>query len=158
MMLTLPERGPKLRWVIILISVIIFLWLGIEDNHTWPVALLGGVAAGMIAIFWITGKWGGETLNRRQALVLGSVSGIVTGAGASLLSALLMLLKNARHAHFYPDFPPAQMGAMITRAPFWGLAGGLIGLGICLLWIGLHHKQDHAVYSTGDSAENESTT
>ena len=76
-----------------------------------------------------------------QIAIMATMLGAIIGIGSSLITALLMLLKNARHSHFFPDFPPGQIGAIIERAPVWALAGGLIGLGLGLLWNALKTGQ-----------------
>jgi lysylphosphatidylglycerol synthetase-like protein (DUF2156 family) len=66
-----------------------------------------------------------------------ALMGILTGVGASLFTAGLMLFKNVRHSHIYLDFPAGLMGAILERAPVWMIAGGLLGLGIGLAWLAL---------------------
>lgn len=149
-MLTFPQRGHKSRWTAILTGVAAFLWLAPEDNHVWPVVLLGTLLSGVIVWLWLLGRMGGKTVKSRQAVALGVVAGGLVGFGASLSATLLMLLKNARHSHFFPDFPPAQMGAMLERAPIWSIAGGLAGLGLSLLLVGLSQSEQQEESSTTD--------
>ena len=61
------------------------------------------------------------------------VAGAAFGALASLSTFALMLFKDLRHAHAFPDFPPHMLLGMLERLPVWALAGGLAGLGIGIL-------------------------
>ncbi|MBC8170412.1 MAG: hypothetical protein H7X77_02020 [Anaerolineae bacterium] len=123
---TLAGLHRKIRWITILWGLAVFLWLAVEDNTVLPVVLLGSSGAFLIVSLRITRM---QPMSRLR-LILG---GSLTGLGASVLTTLLMLLKNGQHSHLYPDFPLALMGAMLTRAPIWILAGGLGGLGLVLL-------------------------
>lgn len=154
-MLTIPQRGRKSRWAAIITGIMVFLWLAPEDNHVWPAVLLGTLTSTVIVLLWLLGKLGDKTVKRQQAAALGIVCGGITGFGASLATTLLMLLKNARHSHFFPDFPPEQMGAILKHAPIWTMAGGLVGLGFGLLLIGLNRSGQRRVYSTQDNHHSE---
>ncbi|GAB4309496.1 MAG: hypothetical protein Kow00117_02890 [Phototrophicales bacterium] len=133
-----PKRDTKSRWLVILTGLLIFIWLGQEDNHTLPVTLLGIWSAGFSVIFISMGKLGGQQFHYRQLPLLGMLFGAISGISASLITAALMLFKNARHAHFLPDYPAGMMGDILERAPLWGLAGAFIGLGIALIQIAQH--------------------
>jgi hypothetical protein len=136
-MLQLPARGRKLRWVIILYGLLIFLWLGPEDTHVWPVALLGSGASLLVIIWWLLGHYSGHRIPTRWLPLLTMLTGAAAGFGGSVITAVLMLLKNARHAHVFPEYPAPLMLAVLERAPAWMLAGALLGLGVSALWIAL---------------------
>jgi hypothetical protein len=61
--------------------------------------------------------------------------GGIVGLGGALSSAGFMFFKNALHAHAFWDYPPGMVGAMLSRAPSWALAGALAGLGMGCLWL-----------------------
>ncbi|MFW5771784.1 MAG: hypothetical protein ACOCZH_00570 [Phototrophicaceae bacterium] len=138
MTVRLPRRGSRARLAALACGIAIFAWLGPEDTHVWPVAALGTVTAALAVWLWTLGKLGGARLNGRQLALLAALLGAVTGLASSIITAGLMLLKNAYHAHAFPDYPPALMGAMIQRAPTWALAGTLAGLALALAWQALN--------------------
>jgi hypothetical protein len=134
MTIQLPRRGSRARLAALACGIAIFVWLGPEDTQVWPVAVLGTVTAALAVWLWTLGRLGGMPVSARHMALLAALLGAVTGLAASIITAALMLLKNAYHAHFFPDYPPALMGAMIQRAPAWALAGMLAGLAIALAW------------------------
>jgi len=133
----LPARGRKARWLAIVYGLILFLWLNPEDYSVWPVTLLGTVLSALIIVLWTLGKIGGKEVSTRMMLPGAILLGATIGIGASVITAALMFFKNARHAHLFLDFPPGQMLAILERAPIWGLAGGLTGLALALIWLAL---------------------
>ena len=155
-MMQIPERGAKARWAALLCGIIIFLWLGPEDNHVWPVVLLSTFASALMVSFWMMRRYGGQTLTGTEVVRLSIIGGALTGLSTSPVSALLMLLKNARHAHFTPDFLPQQMLAILERAPVWAVAGGFAGAGLAVLWIGLQTTLQNPSDSTTRTSKNES--
>lgn len=134
-MVSVPNWRKQLRWASIGHGLLIFFWLGPEDNRVWHAALIGSGLAILLAFTWLHRRFSGLSLRISQVVPLLTLLGVLTGGGASLITALLMLFKNARHAHLVPDYPPALMGAILQLAPAWGLVGGLLGLGTALLWI-----------------------
>lgn len=133
----LPRRGSRARLAALACGIAVFVWLGPEDTHIWPVAALGTVTAALTVWLWTLGKLGGTVVSARQMAGLAALLGAVTGLAASIITAALMLLKNAYHAHFFPDYPPALLGAMIQRTPAWALAGMLAGLALALAGLAL---------------------
>lgn len=129
----------RLRWLLIIYGVVVFFWLGPEDNHIWPVTLLGVFGAVLMVPQWMLGRVGGQQLSRRDVLLLLSLGGALMGISANLFTVGLMVLKNARHAHIFPDYPGGLLLAMLERAPVWAAAGGLIGLGLGLVLIAQHN-------------------
>lgn len=133
--LRLPERGPRLRWLALLYGLVLFIWLGLEDDFVQPVVLLGWLMAGLLLLFWLSGRYGGRMVAARLLPPGGALLGALLGAGASLCTVALMFFKNARHAHLYPDYPVEMMAAVLERAPDWALAGALVGLALALIWL-----------------------
>jgi hypothetical protein len=111
------------------------LWLQLEDNHVLPVTLLGLAGVTLLGIFWALSKFGGSALPLRIVVLGVMLLGALIGVGTALATALLMLFKTGMHAHLFPDYPPGLMIATLQRAPLWGLAGALAGLGLALLWL-----------------------
>jgi hypothetical protein len=139
--MTLPTRGKHFRNIALLYGIILFLWMRLEDFQTLPVVVFGTALAALILMGWMLGKLGGKTISMR-ALLLGAIlCGGVFGLSAAIAAAALMFFKTAVHAHVFPDYPPAQILAMLTLAPAWALAGALGGLGTALLYHALRHEQ-----------------
>lgn len=130
------QRNTGFRLWIILLGIALFFWLGKEDNDVLGVTTLGLILAG-------TSVWRLIFLRRRLDFTasgklsahLGLLAGICVGALSSFFAALLMLLKDLRHGHIFPDYPPELIIATLERLPAWSLAGGLIGLGLSLLFM-----------------------
>lgn len=129
------ERHTGFRLWLIALGIALFFWLGKEDNDVLVVTALGLILAGT-AVWWIiflrrrteiTGK-------EKFSVQRGILAGICFGALSSFFAALLMLLKDLRHGHIFPDYPPELIIATLERLPPWSLAGGLIGLGLSLLF------------------------
>lgn len=121
--------------MLILCGVAVFLWSSPEDQHLLPAVLLG-TTVGILSVVWwaMNPRWfGGKTFTPRQWTLALALIGATSGLSASVGTALLMLFKNFRHAHIYPDYPLAMIGAMLARAPVWSLAGLLIGVGMALV-------------------------
>lgn len=133
---TLPVRGTlALRLIMIALAALTFLWMSFEDQHAHIVALLSACLALTLVMLWAVRRYGDAPLPTRAALMLGVMLGAVTGAGASLIAAVLMFFKNAWHAHAFPDFPLPMIGAMASRAFPWAAGGALMGLAAALLII-----------------------
>lgn len=138
--LRLPPYPRVLRWLAFGWAVAIFIWFSVEDNHVLPVALLGAGAALLYAAMQVWRRLGGQTLSLRTALIGAPLLGAAVGGGAAIATTFLMFFKTALHAHVFPDFPPAQMLALLERAPAWGLAGALTGVGVVLVCFAISEK------------------
>ncbi len=139
------QRNTGFRLWLILLGIALFFWLGKEDNDVVVVTALGLILAGT-TVWWLI------FLRRRLdiratgklSVHLGILAGICSGAFTSFFAALLMLLKDLRHGHIFPDYPPELIIATLERLPPWSLAGGLIGLGLSLLFgvcVGARHRK-----------------
>lgn len=155
-MYRLPRR--KLRWWILLYGVIVFLWLSPEDDHVLPVVLLGLSGSALLVVSWLIDKFGGQLFATRETLFITIGAGGVIGGGTSAITAALMLFKNARHAHLFPDYPALMIGAILERAPIWGLAGALVGLSIGLVWLALGQVQSPDTTESPETPPLESET
>ena len=135
--LSLPKWNARARWLSIVYGVVIFFWLGVEDNDVIGVTVLG--MAGAVLLVWSVVSRVDISLTTQAGRYIGlplqtGVIGGSLGVTTSVATAVLMLAKDVRHAHAFPDYPPAMIGDMLERAPLWGLAGMLIGLSAGLLW------------------------
>jgi hypothetical protein len=134
-MIGLPKRGRNARNLALVFGIALFLWTRIEDNSVLPVVLFGVGLSALVTNLWLLDKFGGKAIALKYAVPGAVVIGTVIGLGAAVAAALLMFFKTALHAHVFPDYPPAQIIAMLERAPAWSAAGGLIGLGLALVWL-----------------------
>lgn len=137
----IPPRGLFQRWNAIFCAVAIFIWSGPEEDRPIFAALLATWLALSITAWWVTGHFG-DRIWRGWRLWAGfAAAGAFTGALANLCAILLMIFKDARHAHPFPDYPPALLGAMLTRFPAWAAAGTFAGLGVAL-WLSSRRLND----------------
>ncbi|MCY4145509.1 MAG: hypothetical protein OXE95_06020 [Chloroflexi bacterium] len=113
------------RHLLLACGIAILLWSGVEDHDALAVSLLGALLA-----LAATALCRPRALDRLTSAV---AAGGVFGALASLATFTLMLFKDLRHAHAFPDYPPHMLLGMLERLPVWALAGGLAGLGCGIL-------------------------
>ena len=128
------QRNTGFRLWLVLLGIALFFWLGREDNEVLGVTTLGLILAGTSVWRLIFLRRRLDTASGRLYVHLGILGGICVGALSSFFAALLMLLKDLRHGHIFPDYPPELIIATLERLPAWSLAGGLIGLGLSLLF------------------------
>lgn len=127
------NHNHSARHLTLIVGIAILLWSGMEDNDAVAVSLLGALSAAAAVMLFYESKRFGRCWRRGNLTRQAVVAGALIGALACLTTPALMLFKNLRHAHVFPDYPPAMMLAMLERLPWWALAGGLAGLGIGLL-------------------------
>ncbi|MCY4464550.1 MAG: hypothetical protein OXE46_03330 [Chloroflexi bacterium] len=113
------------RHLLLACGIAILLWSGVEDNDALAVSLLGALLALALAALLMP--------RALKSLASAATVGAVFGAVASLSTFALMLFKDLRHAHAFPDYPPHMLLGMLERLPAWALAGALTGLGCGLL-------------------------
>ena len=122
--------GDKLRrGALVAVGLAVLLWSSLEDRDAFAVVALGALAS-ITFTFWLFARL---AAGRRYTALHISLAGLLCGALASLCTAALMLFKNLRHAHVFPDYPAEMLLAALERLPPWAIAGGLAGLGIGLL-------------------------
>ena len=122
--------GDKLRrGGLLLTGLAILFWSGLEDSDTSAVTLLGALSSISLTL-WLLSRLAASPRIRAIHIAL---AGALAGALAALCTATLMLFKNLRHAHIFPDYPAEMLLAVLERLPVWAAAGGLAGLGIGLL-------------------------
>lgn len=131
--------GDKLRrCALLLTGLAIFHWSSLEDSDASAAVMLGTLASVSLSL-WLLGRIAaGRALHSSHIALAGAIS----GALASLCTAALMLFKNLRHAHVFPDYPAEMLLAVLQRLPVWTIAGGLAGLGIGLLLASRLHDPD----------------
>jgi hypothetical protein len=146
-MIHIPTPNRRIRLVVMSYGLLLFLWFTPEDNQVWPVTLLGWGMAALVIFMTLVNKLGGRQIPARYVVPLASVVGILVGLGSSIATAGLMFFKNALHAHLFFDFPTPMMLAILERAPYWGIVGGLAGLGAALAWLALRQGNYESGYN-----------
>jgi hypothetical protein len=114
-----------------------FIWLTPEDT-LWVAVVLGLLGALLAALHLVYRKFGGRRLSERMRFLGMIALGAGIGGGTACVTAGLLFLKSAIHAHLFPDYPLTYLLAVLARAPTWALAGGLIGLAAAILLQGNH--------------------
>lgn len=132
MAVRLPTRTLLLRWNAILCAIAIFVWSTPEEDRVIWSSLLGIWLALTLLLGVVVRRAGGRVLRGWRAPLMLALFGAAVGAAGNICAVLLMLFKDARHAHIFPDYPPALLGAMLSLLPVWALAGALFGLGAAL--------------------------
>ncbi len=127
------EKSNRSRHLLVVTGVAVLLWSGLEDNDAIVVTVLGSLLATAGCAMLLDSRPIGATLRRLSWPKRMALAGAFIGALASMTTPLLMLFKDLRHAHIFPDYPPEMMLATLERMPFWALAGGLAGFGIGIL-------------------------
>lgn len=154
MTLSIPPTTYKTRLLIIIAGITVLFWSGLEDNQIWGVTLLGWLL-GILSVFtFLQSQFENKEYHIITLLKFSPIIGGIVGASASLLTLLLMLFKNIRHAHVFPDYPPQLMLAMLDRLPIWSISSGLILFGITLLLYVIY--SDKGSPTQADSATIES--
>jgi hypothetical protein len=136
-----PPYPRPLRWLAFGWAVGVFVWFSLEDNAVLPVALLGAGTALLYAVLTLWRRLGGRRLHRRTMLIGALLVGAAVGLGGVVCTTFLMFFKTALHAHIFPDYPPAQLLAMLERAPVWAAAGALAALGVVLMSGGINKQR-----------------
>ncbi len=132
---SIAKPGSGLRLITVVYGLLLFVWLSPEDSVVWLVAVLGMGLSALMLTWLVQRRLGGSTIPAAYVPTAGGLLGTICGLGGTLGAAGLMFFKNALHAHVFWDYPPALVAAMFTRAPVWALAGGLVGVGLSLLWL-----------------------
>lgn len=134
-MFIMPTSNYKLRLLIISASITVLLWSGLEDNQIFSVVILGWLVSILATTVFIMSRFGNLSITQSTLLKLSPLIGAIIGASASVSTALLMLFKDVRHAHTFPDYPPQMILDTITRLPLWALSSALILFSITGFWI-----------------------
>jgi hypothetical protein len=121
-----------LRYLAIVLGILFFIWLPIEDMHEgYVLTLAGGISAWLALRFLVSTRGDRDKFTLRWIAV-----GLAAGMAVTPVTLLLMILKNGTHTHEVPDFTPYQMARVIELTPYFAGAGLLAGLGSSLWKIG----------------------
>jgi hypothetical protein len=131
----IPPPQLWTRWIVVLWALLLFYWLGLEDDTLWPVVILGMGSSLLLLMQAVQGRYGGQQITRKLLPYWAALVGAIIGLGGGLCTAALMLFKNVRHAHILPDYPVEIIGAVLGLMPIWAIAGAMIAASIALLWI-----------------------
>lgn len=133
MQISIPSSGYKMRLIALGWGILIFLWSSIEDNNVSGVTVLGWITSLIVVSFGLMSRFGGICISGKKSLMAGAGIGAIIGASASLSIAILMLFKDVRHAHIFPDYPPQMIVAILERLPIWTIGTACIALGLTLM-------------------------
>ena len=114
-------------------AVAILFWAGLEDTTIAPAAALGAITAALAFGHALLARSRSRGFSTGEWFVWMIFGGAGTGMSAALAAILLMAIKVSLHSHTYPDYSPTAVVGLFVRAPQWGLAGLLIGLGLALI-------------------------
>ena len=140
-MFRVPVRNRRLRWLALTYGAIVILWLSREDNDVVEVTILGCGLSLLLLTLVVTGQFGGRHISPRLVVTGGVMFGLLAGLGTAVVTTMLMLFKNALHAHLFLDYPPPIMFGILQRAPAWMLVGALTGLSVGLVWLARQDEQ-----------------
>ncbi|MDX2075714.1 MAG: hypothetical protein SFZ02_04745 [bacterium] len=132
----------RARWNSIFCGAVIFFWSALEDNDLTIVTLLALWLTISLVALWGINQFKNTHPPRSHIPLLVIIIGAGMGILTSINMAGLMLFKNLRHSHFFPDYPFEMMRDILARAPFWAVAGMFITSGIYLLYRIFTQKRD----------------
>ena len=132
-MFTIPPFNSINRLLIIVAGITLLIWSGLEDNQVYGVVFLGWILAVFTVVSFVQSHFGRQTIQSITLLQLAPILGAIMGSSASLITMLLMLFKNVRHGHIFPDYPPQMMITILERLPIWAISGALVLFGIALM-------------------------
>ncbi len=130
--LAVPAYPKRLSLLTLVFGIVVFLWLTPEDS-VWLVSVLGAGLALILAAHGLF-KWSAGRVFPARVWFPGAVLlGAAVGAGATVMTMLLMLMKTSLHNHLYPDYSIGVMGGIVQRIIPWTAAGALVGLAAALI-------------------------
>lgn len=135
-MIAIPTfQTGRFRLAALLIGVVVFFWLRVEDDNAIAAAVCAFLSTCLFVTGWAWRKAGGRSYSWRRMLATCAALGGLAGSGTAASAALLMLIKNGLHGHLFPDFPFGMIAGVLALAPIWTIGGGLVGLGIGAVWV-----------------------
>lgn len=139
--ITVPRRTRGLLLASIAYLGIVTAWVGPEDS-IWAATVLGAAGAVLAVLNLVTLRLGGRRVGQTRFLLLAALGGGVAGLGASGITALLMTIKTAVHAHgTHTDYPAHVVLGIASRAPLWGVVGLLVGIAVGLATLALAGRE-----------------
>lgn len=131
-MLRIMPTSNRLRLALLGVGFLTFFWLGLEDNTTLFVTILGTVIGSLVVLTTLRTYAPRVPLSLRVWLPGFVLTGALMGGSAIVSTITLMFFKTAWHSHAFPDYPVPLMLDMLTRLPVWMLAGAVVGAGLGL--------------------------
>lgn len=123
----LEVSGGKIwfRVTAILLGISLLVWLAVEDRNTLSVIIFSGLICtwlGARILFTLS-------INRKYLIMRYVLVGFGAGLILAPIAVLLMALKTGIHGHGEPDYTIAQIQVVLSKTPYFVLAGTLFGLG-----------------------------
>ena len=119
----IENHAKGARRLFLISGIAVLLWSGMEDNDALLVTLLGALLATAATMMLFASHRLRPLMARGSRPRRMAIAGATIGTLASVDTPLLMLFKDIRHAHIYPDYPAGMMLATLERMPAWALAG-----------------------------------
>ncbi len=135
-------RVPGMIWASrgawALAGLLWFLWVGYEDQGLVAVTIVGASLSLAIGITVAGRQLGGREMTERRWILSTAGLGLGCGALATLIAAVLVLVKTSLHTHPYQDFSTADIRLLLTATPVWAVGGLLLGLaaGLAIAGVG----------------------
>lgn len=135
-----PQKIPGFRWLLMVWAVYTAVWIS-REGALWQVVTMGTMTTMLLVGFGWERWLGGKPVQHGVGVLVTAVSGVILGAGSSLLSLLFMTIKTGLHAHG-PEFSQAEIAWVWNSLPLWTAVGLLVGLGLGLIWAGMKETGD----------------
>lgn len=120
-----PAIPLRIRYLAIILGMLFFLWIPIEDTSEIPALLFAMATSAWLATTFLA------RVNKSFPSILLNylLMGTLAGIAVTPLTLTFMAVKTGLHGHSAPDFTTQQMISIIRRTPIWLVGGFLIGLG-----------------------------
>lgn len=120
-----PAIPLWIRYLAIILGMVFFLWIPLEDTSEIPALLFAMATSAWLATAFLT------RVNKPFPSILLNyiLAGTIAGVAVTPLTLIFMAVKTGLHGHSAPDFTAQQMISIIRRTPIWLVGGFLIGLG-----------------------------
>lgn len=127
----IPAKIPGLKWLIAIVGLYGFVWIGLEGK-LWQAILL---AAGLVLsseLYLLQRLLGDRQIGIQYWLLICAGLGCAGGLGCILLTLALMAVKTGLHGHG-PEFTAAEIEWLLGQIPLWTVSATIAGVGLGLL-------------------------
>ena len=126
--MNVPSTTLGWRLFSLMVGGLLFIWLTLEDTQLLPIIMLSLLATSLWVLNPLLQRFSGKSIIPMKFVLVFAVLGALIGAGAVILTTIMMFLKTAWHSHLFPDYPAPMLLAMLERLPLWAVAGLLLGV------------------------------
>jgi len=125
----MDKKRLWLRFTGFFVGLAVLLWLPGEESGETGTLFIAALICTWMAV-WLINKISPADKN---LLLKHLLIGIGYGLLIAPLGVFLMALKTGLHGHGLPDFTVHQLQAVLSRVPYYLVAGFMLGAGIGLL-------------------------